>query len=489
MPNDPPPSAPPTDARALGRRTARSGLAAYGGQAVRFAVLVVSQMALARLLLPEDYGIAGMVTSFTGLLAVLNDSNGLSLATIQKSELAESERNAAFWLQVGLSVLLAGSAVALAPLIGAFYNEPRASWMAVALAPTFLLVGAYQQHQALLRRDLRVPVLTAIEVTAAIVGALAAVAVAAAGAGYWALVAQPTAQYLFSLPALWIASGWRPGAPAIQAARAHVGFGGNFTVYKIVEYTTKNADKVILGRLAGAVEVGLYGRATSFLTLPLTQMSFPMSLLVLPSLSRLQADPPGWRAFYLGAARVLGWLSLPLAVLLFVEAEDVVSLVLGPKWTETVPIFRYAGLGVLVIPLTILVNWLYLSLGRTDRMLRWGLVAGALALLATVLGAPYGAEGVALGRSLAAAAALLGGLVHGVRGTSLSLGDIGRSLAPPLLGALAVGAAAAAVSALVPPHPLLRLAAASAAAGATLAGGLWLTGDHRKLYALARRTP
>jgi PST family polysaccharide transporter len=489
---DPTPSAPTGRGSTLGQRAAAGGATAFLAQGARFAVTLSSAAILARLLPPRDFGLANMVTAITGLLLVFNDI-GFSLATIQKPELSEEEANAAFWLQLSLSAVVGCAAAALAPLIGAYYGEPRVTWIALASAPAFLLIGGYAQQQALLRRALRFQVASAIEVASAVVGLGVAVILAFAGAHYWALVAQPMAQYGFALPAYWIASGWRPGRPALRAAAAHFAFGKNFAAYKVVEYVAKSADRMLLGRLHGAVEVGLYSRATSLLTQPFTQLSFPLSMVLLPALSRAQQDPGAWRALYLGAARALGWLTLPVAVLVYVDADDVVRLLLGPDWSESVAIFRSASPGALVIPLAVLINWLFLSRGRTDRMLRYGLVSGAVTLVATGVGAVQGAEQVALYRSIAALAVFAGGLAYATRATPVTVGDVLRALAPPLAGATAGGFLAALLMAWAPPvdpdrlpDAVLRLGAVSVVMGLPALLGLLLTGDGRRLRLLLR---
>src|SRR5580704_15678118 len=135
----------------LKEKTIRGGAARLSAQAANFVLRLGSLMVLARLLGPRDFGLVGMVTAFTGVLTLFRDF-GLSSAAIQRTSITEEQISTLFWINILVGALLAVLAVALAPVIAAFYHEPRLFMVTTVLAVGFLFNAAGVQHGALLQR-------------------------------------------------------------------------------------------------------------------------------------------------------------------------------------------------------------------------------------------------------------------------------------------------------------------------------------------------
>jgi O-antigen/teichoic acid export membrane protein len=135
----------------LKRRSVRGGFATLTAQGVKFVVQTATTMVLARLLSPQDFGLQGMVVVVTGFLAIFQDA-GLGMATIQRLEVTHEQTSTLFWINVATGVVLTILCAAAAPLLVAFYHEPRLYWVAVISGTTFLFTGLAAQHGALLQR-------------------------------------------------------------------------------------------------------------------------------------------------------------------------------------------------------------------------------------------------------------------------------------------------------------------------------------------------
>src|SRR6476646_3132216 len=116
----------------LKQQTARGAVVSVVAQAATFVLRISSMVILARLLLPKEFGLVGMVTAVTGFLALFKDV-GLSMATVQRVSITEAQTSTLFWINAGLGVGLAVISAALAPVLAAFYTEPRLVWVTVAL--------------------------------------------------------------------------------------------------------------------------------------------------------------------------------------------------------------------------------------------------------------------------------------------------------------------------------------------------------------------
>ena len=157
----------------LKQRTIRGGLARLSAQAANFILRAGSLVVLARLLSPKDFGLVGMVTAFTGVLSLFRDF-GLSSAAIQHATVTEEQISTLFWINMFVGALLGLLAVAMAPVIAAFYHEPRLFSVTVVLAAGFLFNAAGVQHSALLQRQMRFTALAVIGVVSLIVGCVVA---------------------------------------------------------------------------------------------------------------------------------------------------------------------------------------------------------------------------------------------------------------------------------------------------------------------------
>ena len=196
----------------LKERTVRGGFAKLCGQAANFALRLGSLVVLARLLDPEDFGLVAMVTVVTGIYGLFT-SAGLSSATVQKATITDEQISTLFWINMLIGTILGFLCVATAPVLVAFYHEPRLFWVTVAMAAGFLFNAAGVQHSALLQRQLRYVALTVIETLSQLVSIVVGIGMAVAGFGYWALVAATIVSPAISTACMWLTTGWIPGMP------------------------------------------------------------------------------------------------------------------------------------------------------------------------------------------------------------------------------------------------------------------------------------
>ena len=384
----------------VGQHAARGGAVMLTAQGTKFAVNMVSTVALARLLTPQDYGLIAMAAVFTNFTHLFRNL-GLSAATVQKAEINHRQISTLFWINVGLSLFTLLVTMALAPLIAAFYGEPGLIWVTAGIALGFIFSGISVQHEALLKRQMRFKALGAIDVVSMVIGFLVGVTAAWRGMGVWALVAAQFAVAASFAAGVWAACGWRPGWPARNSGvRSMIAFGGNLTGYNLLNYLSRNADNLLIGRLWGPLQLGLYSRAYQLLLLPLDQVCVPLDGVAVSALSRLTDEPARYRRAYLRILEKLTMLTMPGVALMIGTADWLVALMLGPQWVETGRIFALLGIIGLLEPASISVGWLLISQGRTRHVLHWGVIDGALSLASIVAGLPWGALGVAASYSL-----------------------------------------------------------------------------------------
>jgi O-antigen/teichoic acid export membrane protein len=382
----------------LRARTARSGAVTMAAQGLRTGVRVGSMMILARLLTPADFGLQGMVLVVTGFISLFKDA-GLGLATVQSKTITHEQTSTLFWINVTLGVLLAMVVIGAAPLLAVFYAEPRLKAIATVSAVAFIFNGLCVQHQAQLQRNLRFAALAVVDVTSVLASTLVGIGMALAGFGYWALVGMTLSVSAVNAVGLWIAMPWMPGKPRRgQDLRSMLHLGGTWTFVGVSSYIAYNVEKMLLGRYWGAVPLGLYGRAYQLISLP-TEMMTSVGTVVTAALSRLQHDPEKLRRAFMVSYSFIVSLTIPITLVCALLADQIVAIVLGPRWVESAAILRALAPTTLAFALMYPFAWFFASTAGNRVSIGTALMVPPGVILGIVTGLPYGPVGVAIGYS------------------------------------------------------------------------------------------
>jgi len=376
-------------------RSVRGGAVTIAAQWVKFCLQMASTVVLARLLTPQDFGLIAMVTAVIGFVAMFKDL-GLSMATVQKAEINHAQVSTLFWINVFLSIIVILMIAALAPAITWFYGEPRLTWITIALASGILFGGLTIQHEALLRRQMHFGALAVIDIISMSSGVLAGIIAALCGLRYWALVILHLSQPIIRLVVIWFTCHWRPGWPSWRSGvREMLAFGGHITGFNLMNYFARNGDNMLIGKFWGAGQLGQYSKAYSLLLLPLQQICWPIGAVAIPVLSRLQNEPERFRSYYYRAMSMISFITMPLVAMLAALSHEVIAIVLGKQWMDSAIIFKVLAFAAVFQPIWSTIGWIYVSLGQTKRLMRWGLVMVPLIVISFVIGLPWGGLGVA----------------------------------------------------------------------------------------------
>jgi O-antigen/teichoic acid export membrane protein len=426
----------------LKAKAVRAGIINVGARGFGFVVRVLSIIILGRLLDPRDYGVVTMVTAFTGVLNMFG-ALGLSQAAIQRDVLTEDESASLFWINLAFGGLLTLITIASAPLIAWFYHEPRLLAVTEVVGITFIIAGAGIQHGALLRRRMLFGLVAAIDTVALLVGTAVSIGMATAGYTYWALVSTTITIPLVTTFGLWISTGWIPGRPQIAPSiKPLLRFGLGSTMNGFISYFASNVDKLLIGRVWGIEAVGLYGRAYNLINFPGDNLNTTIGEVAFAALSRTRSDPVRFKRYFLKGYSLVVTLTLPLTIVCALFSNDLVAVVLGPKWAAAAPIFRILAPTILAFAILNPLGWLLNSLGLIKRGVYIASLFASIVTVAVLIGLPYGPTGVAVAYSTATVIKVIPITAWAVRGTGVRMREIFASLWRPLAASAAATAAA-----------------------------------------------
>lgn len=383
------------DATGLRQRSIRGAMITSTAQIVKFCLLFASQILLARLLNPADFGIIAMVAPVLGFVIVMSDL-GLGQAITQRPVLTVNQLNSVFWLSNLLTITMTLVLMLGAPLLAALYREPKLTNVAIALASLVGVTGLSMQQSALLNRMMRFSALALAETLAQALGLLVSALAALRGFGYWSLVmGQATATVTTGI-VLWGASSWRPAWPSFGGdAFSILRFGGNVTISNIALYLNTVLDNVLIGYYLGAILLGIYDRAWKLVVMPLGQLMAPINRVAVPALARLSGDPGRYKNAFGQMFRLLLLVSLPGLVIGATASQPLIDILFGSRWSAVAPIFSWLCLGSLLTPVNTATFWIYVSQGRARDQMIYGTAAAVINIMTYVVGVHWGLLGVA----------------------------------------------------------------------------------------------
>ncbi len=424
----------------IGRRSVRGGAIMFAAQVVKVGLQIGSVIVLARLLAPGAFGLIAMVAALSSVLDLVKEL-GLSTATIQRENLTQAQVSALFWINVAAGSIVAALLVAAAPLVARFYGQPDLVAVTRWLALGFVFSGLTTQHWALLRRQMRFGPVALIDGVSDVGGIVVAVALAVAGAGFWALVAQRLVPVTANLIGSWIVCRWRPTWPHRAPVRDLLMFGLSVTGCGIVSALARSVDQILIGWMWGPTVLGLYERAAKLLLVPLNNINLPLYSVALPALSRLAGTETRYRAAVRGLYEKMTMVTMPAGALVAMTGDWLAPLLFGQAWHAAGPLVICFGAAAVTQPTIISVGLLYIPLNRGRELLRSTIVDAGLCILLFAAGLPYGAVGVAA--SFAAGSLCIRLPIAfwlATRRGPVTLRDLFLAVVPSLIAALAVAA-------------------------------------------------
>ena len=296
---------------------------------------------LARILSPHDFGVVAAATIFVQLAQLVVEI-GMGATVIQMRDLDERHLRVAstlVWMNAMLYFLLTQACAGLAADI---MGSPEVANALRVLAFIFLFQALGIVPENLLVKRFEAPRIALQNLCVKFVGGFSlGIAMAAMGAGYWALVI-PTV--LGSLAkSVWTYSVARtPLRPLLDGgiARKLLRSGAGFSTSKIINFVALRGDNFLVGHLFGIATLGIYTRAYNIMSLPADLYGAIADRLVFPAFAKAQNDGAALQRIYLRGVELTALIGLPLSAGLFVLGEEWIYAVLGPKWSGVVAPFK-----------------------------------------------------------------------------------------------------------------------------------------------------
>ena len=350
-------------------------------QGVSFIVSVV----LARLLLPETYGLIALVTVFTDIVQTFVDS-GFGSALIQKKDADELDFSSVFYFNIVLCITLYGVLFVCSPLIAAFYSMPELTPVVRVLGIKILISGVKNIQQAYVSRNMLFKRFFFATLGGTIGAAFIGIGMAYYGFGVWALVAQNLFNATVDTIILWVTVKWRPKRQfSLERLKGLFSFGWKILISSLLEKVYNDIRQLVIGKSYSASDLAYYNRGKQIPYLFITNINTSIDSVLLPALSSEQDNKARVRAMTRRAIKTSIYLLAPIMVGLCVVASPLTDLLLTEKWLPAVPYMRIFAITYIFHPVhTANLNAIK-AMGRSDLFLKLEIIKKVLGITVLII--------------------------------------------------------------------------------------------------------
>lgn len=402
---------------------------------VSFAVTIV----LARLLDPEAFGLAAMVTIFVTISTIFITS-GLGNALIQKKDTDELDFSSMFWLNIVVSVVLYLILFTAAPLIADFYGYPQLNIMLRVLSLRLLVAAINTIQYAYISKNMMFRYYFFSTLSSKIGSGVIGIIMALMGYGVWALIGQSLSVIIFETWVLWAKVKWRPQkAFSWERARTLYSFAWKIMLMNFVEVLSDQLRNLFIGKKYSSQELAYYEKGALFPNNIITNIASSLSAVMFPVLSNAQDDRVQALSLCRRWLSIFAYCAYPILIGMIIVAQPFITILLTEKWLPSVPFLQLAcgiyAVWIIEIPIREAIK----SRGYADILLKMQSIKTLFGLVVLIIVMDYGVMAIAISALVSSLFNLIISIYYGAKYIGYSLLLLIKDIAPTLVINLLMG--------------------------------------------------
>lgn len=360
----------------------------FSVQGTQFFIMLV----MARLLLPSDYGLVGMITVFIALSQSLIDS-GFSQALIRKQDRTETDNCTVFYFNIVIAVTLYFLLFAVSPAVATFYDTPELCKVMRVVSIVIIINALTVVQRALLTAKIDFKTQAKASFAAAVISGILGIVLALNGYGVWALVYQQIINQVINTIILWCYSTWRPKLIySWLSFRNLFAFGSKLMAVGLIDITYNNIYPIIIGKVFSPADLGHYSRARNFSDLPSSNVAGILQRVTYPLLCQIQNEDARLAIVYRRFLKLSAFVIFPLMCGLAGLSTPLITTLIGEKWLFCSELLTIICFTMMWYPIhSINLNLLQVK-GRTDIFLKLEFYKKGIGLTLLFLSIPYGVK-------------------------------------------------------------------------------------------------
>lgn len=350
----------------------------------------LTSIILARLILPEEYGLIAMVTIFIALAQAFVDS-GFSSALIQKKEAKEEDFSTVFIFNFIVSLFFYLILFTLAPYVAKFYHEEKLTLITRCIGINIIISSLFIVPKTKLQIALNFKKQAKISFMSILVSSITSIYLAYHNWGVWALVTQSICN---NICMVFFYSIWVKWYPQLIFSRSSFkqlfGFGSRLLIGGLLQTFYSNLYTLIIGKFFGSSDVGLFNRASNFAQFPSTNFTGIICNATYPQQCLLKDNEELLSQHFISTLKYSAFVTFPTCICLAVLSKPFLSCILNQNWIPAYPYLSLLSISYMFMPIQTL-NWQYLNVkGRTDLSLKAEIYKKTFAIFFLLVSIPFG---------------------------------------------------------------------------------------------------
>ena len=349
-------------------------------------VQMIGAAVLARILTPNEYGIVAVIMVIVAFFQLISNF-GLGTAIIQKQNLTEDNIFSLFVFTIIIGVVLAGLFCLLGPIIANFYHNSDYENISIILSVVLFFHTANIVPYALIMKKKWFKTIGIIYLVIEIVTTVVAIVTALWGFGYYALIFKSlfNAVLAFSIDSVTIKLKLY-GKLKFGIVRELFSYSFFQLLYNILNYFSRSLDTILVGKYFGNNILGYYDRAYRLVFLPVNSLTNIITPVLHPILSSHQNDRDLIYRVFKESIKFLSMIGIPLSVFIYFSSREIILIMYGHQWTNSVPIFKILCMGIWIQILLPSIVTIFQALGKTNYLFIYGLLSSLFIVAAILTG-------------------------------------------------------------------------------------------------------
>jgi len=406
-----------------------SGVERFSTQLVQFLLGIY----LARILLPSDFGLIGMLAIFIGIGEIISDG-GFFRALVQKSQVKNEEYSSVFWINVIISLSVFICLFFISPYVATFYNEPSLEILLFVLSSNVIIKSLSIVQRAKLTISLDFKTLSYISLISVLFSGFLAIYLANNDYGVWALVIQITIRNLIFLIICFLIMRWIPSLKInFKSVIELFRYGSNLLLVGLIDVFFINIYNVIIGKYYSKNDLGFYSRAQQFNDIVAINVTSIIQRVAFSSLSKVKKDNAYFLKQYRSFLRMGNFIIVPISLALIVLAESLITVILTDKWIQAAPFLKlFSVIGIFYFINSLSITFLN-SKGFSKEFLKIEIIKKTLILFALALTYKNGIEQIIYGQIFVAIVSLYLNTIYNYKFTSYNFISLLKDILPTIV--------------------------------------------------------
>lgn len=366
----------------------------------KFGVVVIQlvlELLIARILLPKDYGVVGVILIFT-TLAIIFSEGGFSNALIQKQDRNEEDYSTVFYFNIVVGFVIYFIIFFVAPEIESYFNIPKLALYLRVTCISIIFSSSVLVHKTKLTILLNFKKQAQYSLISVLVAGSISLFMAYRGYGIWSLVVQTLILSLVNAVLLWLGLKWLPLLRFSSTSLKQLfSFGSKILLASILQAIYFNLYPFLIGKFLSTKQLGIYSKANQFTQMPSSVLTNVLQRVMFPLFSSHQNDDRKIFILNIFYTKLCSMFFLPIFFGLAILAKPLIILAFSSKWDEMIPVFVVLCLSYTFYPITVNNMMIFQTKNRTALFLKIEIITKIIGVLILILTIPYGIISLAMG--------------------------------------------------------------------------------------------